>query len=375
MTFRRVVPYLVMIGALVAIVVALGGVKGLQFAAMGEAYASMPEHREYVGAHKAVEDEWEQTLTAIGSVVAVQGVMVSTDMPGVVEEILFEPGTRVQAGDVLLRLDTAVEEAELASALASQELAQLNVQRTRDLKERRAVSQADLDTAEADLKQAQARVAAIEATIGRKHVRAPFGGFLGIRLVNLGEYLSAGAPIVSLQALEALYVNFTLPQQRLSLVEPGMVVRVTSDTWPGQAFEGRLTAINPAIQQTTRSLDLQATFENKDLLLRPGMFVQVHLVLPDREPVIAIPVTAVLKAPYGDSVFLVETREDGALIARQRFVRTGRAMGDFVAVLEGIEPGETVVSSGAFKLRNDVRLEINNEQAPEPQLNPRPAEG
>ncbi|TVR53348.1 MAG: efflux RND transporter periplasmic adaptor subunit [Puniceicoccaceae bacterium] len=374
MKFKPLLPYAFVAVLLLLIVGVLGGTKALQIVAMIEAGEAMPEPFETVGTHQAREDQWERTVRAIGSVTAIRGVTLAVETAGIVREIGFEPGTRVSAGAVLLRLDAELEEADLASARASAELARLNLDRARELYQTRSASRADLDTAEASLKQAEARVAALEAAIRRKTVTAPFDGRLGIRRVNLGAYLTPGTPVVSLQALEAVQVDFSLPQQNLDRIREGMTVRIRTDASPDRVFEGRLTALDPDVDPVSRSLSLQATLENPGELLRPGMFVQVEVVLPEPEPVVMIPATAVLRAPYGDSIFVVEKRADGAPVARQRFVRVGRTRGDFVSVTDGLRSGETVVTSGAFKLRNDLRLEINNDQVPEPRLDPRPEE-
>jgi membrane fusion protein, multidrug efflux system len=374
MNLRSFIPYVVVLFLLLAVVATLGGTKVLQIRALIEAAESTAEPPETVATFTAVEDHWERTLRAIGSVAAVRGVMLSADLPGVVRSISFESGEMVQQGDVLLRLDVSVEEAELESATASVDLAELNLKRAQELIAQRAGSQAELDLAEATVRQARARVASLQATVDRNTVRAPFAGFLGIRQVNLGQYLSPGAPVVSLQELDRVHVDFSLPQQSLQLVNRGMLTRVTTDAAPGEVFQGPLTAWNPDIDVRTRNIKLQATLDNTAGRLRPGMFVRVELILPDPESVIAIPATAVRYAAFGDSVYVVEQGEDGSTVARQRLVRTGRRQGDFVAVLEGLRAGETVVAAGGFKLRNNAPVEVNNEQAPQPSYDPLPAE-
>ena len=253
------------------------------------------------------EEKWPDTLTAIGSISAEQGVTVSPEIAGKVSEIAFESGAVVAKGDLLVRLDTSSEEAQLRAIEAQVELARLNAERDRQLRANNTLSQSELDAAEAVLKQNQANADAIRATIEKKNIRAPFAGQLGIRLVNLGELLDVGKPIVSLQSLSPVYADFSLPQQELARLRTGLPVRVSSDTYPDQRFEGTLTALNPDLDQTTRSVRLQATFENAEKQLRPGMFVRVEVVFPEEQTVLAVPATAILSAPYGDSVYVIES--------------------------------------------------------------------
>ena len=241
------------------------------------------------------------------------------------------------------------------------------------------VPQSELETAEATLKQTQGMADATRAIIQKKTILAPFAGRLGIRLVNLGQYLDAGKPIVSLQSLTPIYADFSLPQQELARLQTGMRVRVTTDTYPGRQFEGTLSAINPDLDAQTRSVGLQATFGNAEQLLRPGMFARVEVLLPEEQPVLVIPATAVLSAPYGDSVYVIESKmgkDSGKpeLAVRQQFIRTGRAQGDFVSVESGLKPGERIVSAGIFKLRNGMSVIENNELSPKNDLAPHPSD-
>jgi membrane fusion protein (multidrug efflux system) len=241
------------------------------------------------------------------------------------------------------------------------------------------VPQSELDTAEATLKQTQGMADATRATIEKKTIRAPFAGRLGIRLVNLGQYLDTGKPIVSLQSLAPIYVDFSLPQQELARLKTGMPVRVTTDAYPDRQFDGKLTAINPDLDSQTRSVGLQATFENADQLLRPGMFARVEVLLPNEQSVVAIPATSILSAPYGDSVYVIEPAPDKGngkpgLVVRQKFIRTGRTRGDFVSVESGLKAGERIVSAGIFKLRNGMSVIENNELAPKNALAPNPSD-
>jgi len=368
---------------IIAIVVVLGvvgglaGVKFLQIRkliAAGKSFAPPPESVSTAVAH---EEKWQVSLTAIGSITAVQGVTVTPDIPGTVREIAFESGAVVSKGDLLVRLDTSSEEAQLRALESQVELARINLARMRSLRTDNMVSQSDLDTAEATMKQTQANADAIRATIEKKTIRAPFAGRLGIRLANLGQYLDAGKPIVSLQSLSPVYADFSLPQQELAQLKTGMRVHLFTDTFP-DVFDGVLTAINPDLDAATRSVGLQATFANTNQLLRPGMFVRVEALLPDEQNVLVIPATSLLSAPYGDSVYVIESKsgKDGKpeLIVRQQIVRTGRARGDLLSVVSGLKAGERIVSSGIFKLRNGMSVVENNSLTPKSEATPHPAD-
>ncbi len=359
-----------------AVVGSLAGVKFLQIHALVEAgkHAVMPA--ETVSSAVVHEEKWQNTMNAIGSVVAVQGVTVTPEIEGTVSEIAFESGALVQKGDLLVRLDTSLEDAQLRATVAQADLARLNADRSRKLFADKTISQADLDTAEATLKQTLADADAIRATIGKKTLRAPFAGRLGIRLVNLGEYLDKGKAIVSLQSLAPIYVEFSLPQQELAQLSKGLRVRVSIDAYPDKKFEGELSAINPDLDPNTRSVRLQATLANADQLLRPGMFARVEVLLPVEQTVLAVPATAVLSSPFGDSVYVIEptTNSPPGLIVRQQFIRTGRARGDFVSVETGLKAGEKIASAGIFKLRNQMPVVENNQLAPKPSTTPKPAD-
>lgn len=374
MSLRRLSSYILVVFAIVLIFGVLAGIKGHQISRLIASGGDMPEPSESVAARPVELRSMERTITALGTVQPFQGVRVAADLPGIVREIHFESGQFVSMGDVLVKLDTSVEEAELASAQAQARLAKIDRDRVRELFRKDAVAKAELDAAEAFYDQSVARVGAIEATIARKTVHAPFDGQLGIREVQSGQFLNSGQTVVSLQNLNTVYVEFTLPQQRLEQLVKGMNVRTLSNASPDRVFEGALTAIQPDVDPRTRNVRLQATFSNGDGALRPGMFVRVELVRPGDEQVLLIPGTAILYAPFGDSVFVIGEREDGAKIVRQRFVRRGSDRGDFVVITDGLEEGELVVTDGAFKLRNNLRVIINNDKAPEPQLFPQPDE-
>jgi len=356
----------------------LAAVKGLQIGKLiaGAAEAGPPP--DTVSTAQVTRERWDRTVESVGSMRAVQGADLSTEESGVVTKILFENGAEVQEGDLLVELDTDTEQANLRSAEAEQHLASTVYERTRRLRENNTVPQSDLDAAESQLRKMSALVEQLKATIRKKQLNAPFGGRLGIREVNLGQFVNQGDKIVSLQSLDPIYVDFLLPQQLLSQLLPGSEIRVMTDVYPGKIFEGQLTAVNSEIDPVTRNIRLQGTLKNPDGLLRPGMFGRVVLSLGDPQEVTAIPLTAVITATYGDSVFVVEEKagEEGSkqLVATQRFIRTGRAEGDFISVTEGLEAGETVVTAGAFKLRNGSAIKVNNDMAPKPERAPRPTD-
>jgi membrane fusion protein (multidrug efflux system) len=367
---------MMMLAAVAVLVVGLGLVKFLQIrAAMaaGAAFQMPPEAVTTIVVH---EEHWPAMLNAIGSVSAVHGVTLSADLPGVVESIDFESGRRVNAGDVLVRLDSSQERAQLAAAEAQRDLAKLNLDRSRQLLEKGVVAQADFDQLAAQAKQAEARVGEIRATIERKKIRAPFAGVLGIRQVDLGEYLNAGTPVVPVQSMDPIYVNFSLPQQQVASLRIGAEVRVSADSIAIVHTVGKITAINSIVDEATRNVQVQATFENPHGVLRPGMFVDVQVVQGASASVIALPASAVSYAPYGNSVFIVgDIPGPGGKKyrgVRQQFVTLGGGRGDQVAVLSGVKPGEEVVTSGVFKLRNGAAIFVNNTSQPGNNPAPRP---
>ncbi|MGD9016069.1 MAG: efflux RND transporter periplasmic adaptor subunit [Desulfobacterales bacterium] len=368
---------LITIVGLIIVVGALAGVKSLQISRMvaqGEQFSPPPET---VTTSKVTSDRWETTMAAVGSLEAVQGVTVTAELTGRVEKIAFEPGATVEAGALLVQQDISTESARLRAAKATVSLTKVNLRRAKELLSEEVVSQQTYDKAEADYIQAVAEADNIRSIIGKKTIRAPFAGRLGIRQVNLGQILNEGDPIVSLQAMDPIFVNFSLPQQRLPFIEPGLDVRVATDALPGRSIGGLITAVNPEVDAGTRSIKIQATVGNPDERLRPGMFVDVEVILPTAKTVLAIPATAILYAPYSDSVFVVEkVKGDGedpsGLEVRQQFVRLGEKRGDFAEVVSGLEEGDTVVSTGVFKLRNGQQVVVDNTLSPEFKLAPKP---
>lgn len=374
--FKRIV--LALLG-LAVVVGALAGAKYFQIKGMiaqGQNFVPPPGVVTTAGV-KA--DRWESFLTAVGSLEAVQGVEVTAELPGKVVRIAFEPGTKVSAGELLVQQDTSVELAQQRAAEAAVALARLNLARARELVATKTISQSTFDNADTQFKQAEAQLDNINAIVAKKTIRAPFSGRLGIRQVNLGQNLKEGEPIVTLQTMDPIYANFLMPQQQLAQVKKGLRVRLAMDALPGQMVEGVITTINPLVDDATRNFRIQATVANPEENLRPGMYVNVTLVLPETVEVLAVPATAVLYAPYGDSVFVVEEKKaEGAassgLFLRQQFIRTGEKRGDFVSVVSGLKGGETVVSTGVFKLRNGQAVVVDNTLSPEFKKSPTPAD-
>jgi membrane fusion protein (multidrug efflux system) len=290
----------------------------------------------------------------------------------------IDSGAAVWKGAVLVKLDTSAEEAQLGGAIADAELARISLDRARRLREAGSNAQADLDAARARAAQAESAVASLRATIAKKTVRAPFDGRVAIRQIELGQAVSAGAPITSLQSVDPIHADVWLPQQALADLRVGQRARLRTDVFPGASWDGAVTAINPEVDPATRNVRVRATFANADGRLRPGMFGNVDVLSPEKRQVLLVPATAVVFAPYGDSLFVVERATDASgkesTVARQRFVRTGERRGDFVAVTSGVEDGETIVSAGAFKLRNGMPVVVNDALAPKPDVAPRPAD-
>jgi membrane fusion protein (multidrug efflux system) len=385
---KRMILMLAVTGALVA---ALGFVKFKQIQvaiAQGAAFQPPPDA---VTTIVAQEEAWPATLSAIGTMAAVQGVTVSADLPGTIDRIAFESGRAVRQGDVLAQLDMRQERAQMAAVEAQRELARLNFDRMQGLLNERVISRAEFDRATAEQRETEARVGEIRAAIDRKTIRAPFSGILGIRQVNVGQYLAGGDPLVSLQSLNPIYVNFGVPQQDAGQARVGRAVRVTAgppslSASAGQAadrvdvdFTGRVTAIDSIVDEKTRNVQVQATLANPDGKLRPGMFVQTELVLGASRPVVSLPASAISYAPFGDSVFVVTDLKDPAGKSyrgvRQQFVKVGGARGDQIAIVSGVKPGDEVVTSGVFKLRNGAAVHINNKVKPANNPAPKPQEG
>jgi membrane fusion protein (multidrug efflux system) len=313
----------------------------------------------------------------VGSVSAVQGAVVSAELAGVVSEINFQNGGEAKKGEVLMKLDASQEEALLRSAEAEAQLAKTDLERSRDLAIKKVVSGAEFDSAQSKFTRLNAVVDQMRSSITKKTLIAPFDGQLGIRQVNVGQMINAGQQVVQLTSLDSLFADFALPQQYLGQLTPGLEVHVTTDAIPGRVFNGKLTAINSMVDSSTRNITLQATLDNSDHALRPGMFAKAEVMLPEKHKTLVVPGSAISYAPFGDSVFVIEKKKDEktgkeSQVIRQQFVRVGEGRGDLVAITQGLKAGETIVSTGVFKLRNGMSVTINNDLAPNPQVNPHP---
>jgi membrane fusion protein, multidrug efflux system len=359
---------------LFGLVVVVGGILGLKAVQIGSliSFASEAEAAGIppmsVATAVAGEAEWEQTMRFPGTLRPVQGVTLTAEVGGIVSQIGVENGSAVKTGELLLSLDAREDRAQLASAVARRRLAQLNLERARELKDKRIVAQSELDSALSAFDEADAAVTNLQALIDKKTIRAPFDGEAGIRLVNLGQTVRPGDALWPVYSNDPIFVEFEVPQTRLPELGLGMRLRVESDGLAEPAV-GEVTAINPLIDDVTRTVRVQGTLRNPEGTLRPGQFAMVEVVLPETAHVVAVPATAIVAAAYGDSVFVVEESE-GKMVVRQQFVQTGDSRGDFIAIRKGVEPGERVVSAGAFKLSNGMAVEPNDAMQPEPQLNP-----
>lgn len=367
---------ILMLAAVLIFIATIAAIKTRQIRAGIKQHNSFQPPPEAVTTVIARREEWPATWNSIGSVAAVHGVTVSADLPGIVDKIEFESGQPVGAGAVLVRLDTRQEQAQLAAAQAARDLADLNLKRARGLVAQGISAQADLDRIAAEQKQAEAKAGEIRATIDRKTIRAPFAGVLGIRQINLGQYLEGGAPVVPLQSVRPVYVNFSVPSEQVARLKVGSAIHAAAEGATGVEADGRVTALDSVVNEATRNVQIQATFANADGKLRPGMFVKTNVGVGAGEPAITVPTSAILYAPYGDSVFIVEdvTGPKGQryLGVRQQFIKLGASRGDQVAVLTGIKPGEQVVTSGAFKLRNGAAVKVNNKVQPGNSPAPKP---
>lgn len=362
---------------LVLIIGALGGLKALQIKDLIAAGEGMTPPPTAVTAISVQRSDWETTLRAIGTLEAAQGVVITADLPGRVSKLYFDGGERISKGSLLLEQETSTEDAQLAAADSDLDLAQSNLDRVSRLYRSRVVSRAEFDSAQSQASAAQAQVENLTANLTKKRITAPFDGRLGLRLVDIGQDLSQGVAIVSLQALDPMRVNFSMPQKALADIKDGLEVRVTSNAVPDRIFEGNITAINTEIDAQTRTVRAQATLNVKAddgseiPTLLPGMFANVEVVLPDVKEVLMIPISAVNFATYGDSVFVLENNENDQLSARQQFVQLGERRGDFVEVTKGLEEGQTLANDGVFKLRNGATVVVK-ENGSEPSLKPQP---
>ena len=366
---------ILVVGVMAILLGGLGFVKFRQIESAVHASAFQPPP-EAVTSIVTLREQWPATMSAIGTMEAVHGVTVSADLPGTVARINFDSGKPVHEGDILVELDTRQERAQLASLEAQRDLAKVNFARTQQLVNDGVISRQEFDQATAQQKATEANVAEIKATIERKTIRAPFSGILGIRKVNLGQYLPAGSPIVSNQSLNPIYVNIGIPQQAAAQIQIGRKIRVTTEDVADKVFNGSITAVDSEVDPTTRNIQIQATLANPEGKLRPGMFVQVELPVGAGRPVIALPASAINYAPYGDSVFVITDLKDPQGKAyrgvKQQFVKLEGSRGDQVGVISGLNPGDEVVTSGVFKLRNGAAVQVNNKVQPGNSPAPKP---
>lgn len=377
--------YVIVIIALVLVIGGLGGIKATQIKSLidfGQTMQAAGPPPEAVNTRLAEEQSWEGLLSATGTVVTERGVTLSNDAPGVVSKLHFESGQNVKQGQVLVELDASVERAQLASLVARQRLAKQSLERSEKLLPTGAIPQAQFDADQSAYDSLGADINALQAEIDRKVVRAPFSGRLGIRAINQGQYLAPGTAITLIDSSDAVYVDFTLPQQELDQLKVGLTTRIYLKSGGTPIAEGTISAVEQSLDTATRTIRLRASVKNKSGALRPGMFVNVGIALPETQKVLVVPATAIVHAPYGDSLFVVEPKKDDAgkpvtgqdgqpvQAARQQFVRLGAMRGDFVAVVDGVKPGEEIVTVGAFKLRNGSPVAVKTEKIIDPKLNP-----
>jgi membrane fusion protein (multidrug efflux system) len=374
--------WIVSVLGIIVVITSLVGIKVGQIRAMIQAGQSFVPPPESITSAKVESDSWQSRRSAIGTLVAVHDVILGAEFPGLIREVTFASGTTVRRGEVLVRLDTANEKAQLASAMADRELAKATLERAHALRKGGANTPADLDVAEARAKQTRAVVANIQATIAKKTIHAPFDGRVAMKQVERGQVVSQGTPIATLQSVDPIYTEFSLPQQALTDLKTGQVATMRVDSFPGKTWHGTISAVNSEVDPATRSIRVRATFPNKEEILRPGLFANVEVNAADQHQVLLVPATAVVYAPYGDTVFVLDAAKDdaakgsdpSALVAQPRFVRLGERRGDFVAIVSGLKEGETVVSNGAFKLRKGMRVVVNNSLAPPIELDPKPTD-
>lgn len=360
----------------VAMILIVGGIVGYKLFGrhmMNVGMAAQKPPPATVATTPARESGWQPALHSVGSFAATQGIVVSAQLDGAVTKIAFEPGVTVEAGQLLVQQDVSTETAQLENAEAAATLSALGLERAKQLRANGTNAQSELDAAEATFNQTRAAIATIRSMIDKKTLRAPFAGRTGIRQVNLGQFLRSGAEIVSLQALDPIFFNFTLPQQHAAQVQPGQPVAVTVDAYPGVIFSGAISALNPDIDPATRTLQLQATLPNSDHRLQPGMFGSIEVQLPAIDRVVTVPLSAIVYNPYGNAVYVVEPAKDGTgSVVRQQFVQLGATRGDQVAVLKGVTAGAVVVTAGQLKLRNGASVVVNNTVMPSDSPAPKP---
>jgi membrane fusion protein (multidrug efflux system) len=366
------------VSAMILFIVAIGAWKAFQISqaiAMGKAFKMPPDA---ITSLTVAKENVAPTLDAVGSITSPQGVMLSADLPGIVTTIDFESGSHATNGQLLAQLDTRQEEAQLRTARAKLDLARQNLDRAQDLSQKHVIAQSAYDEAKSQYDAAMATVDETQATIDRKTIRAPFTGDLGIRQINAGQYLKSGDPIVQLESLDPIYANFALPQQNIGKLHVGQQVRIQADGYPDKTFTGTITAINSAVDTSTRNVQIQATVANPQHILRSGMFAGVQVLLPERDSVIMVPATSVQYAPYGDSIFVIETMKDPSgkeyVGVREQAVTLGKTRGDQIEVLAGLKNGDQIATSGIFKLRQKGAVKVENSVQPGNNPAPKPTD-
>ena len=374
-------PKLVLVLAIIAAIfflVGIGGWKAMQISqaiAMGKSFKMPPDA---ITSLKVSKETVAPVLETVGSLSSPQGVMLSADLPGIVTAISFESGSRATNGQLLVQLDTRQEEAQLRTAKAKLDLARQNLDRAKDLSAKRVIAQSAYDETKSQYDAAVASVDETQAMIDRKTIRAPFEGFIGIRQINAGQYVKSGDPIVQLESLDPIYVNFALPQQNLAKLQVGQAVQLKADGIPDKVFKGSINAINSAVDTTTRNIQVQATIPNPDHVLRSGMFAGVQVVLPNRESVVMVPATAVQFAPYGDSVFVIKTLKDPQgkefLGVQEVVVTLGKTRGDQIEIVKGLNQGDEIATSGIFKLHEGGAVKVENSVQPGNNPAPKPTD-
>jgi len=367
--------FLIALFGFALVVLSLGAVKVAQIKALSSQPREMPASSvTSIAAEVAL---WRPTINAIATLAPVEGVILGADADGTVVKIAVESGAVVNAGDILVELDVSVESAQLAAAEARRKIADLDRARAVELLGKSTISQAELDAANARLTQAQADSAALRAAMNKKVVRAPFSGRVGIRYVNVGQFVARGARLMPLQRLNPMFVDFNVPQRQLPEIAVGQTVLVKVDAYPGRVFRGKLNAIDPSVDATSRNVAVQATVDNPEELLRSGMFARAEIELPEGKPTVVLPATAIAYASYGNSVYIIEkmkSPEGGEYLGvRQQFVKLGPSRGDQIAIIEGVKPGEQVATAGVFKLRNGLPVQVNNAVVPSNSPVPKPA--
>ena len=360
---KRMVLVLLMLGLVLGAMFGWKYYQGQKMAAL----ASMPPPPASVATAEVQAERWQPYLTAVGSLVASQGILVTTEVAGKVSAIHFESGQQVEAGTPLLQLDSSVDRAELKGIVAERRLAEQQYKRREELLDSKTISRSDVDEARLRVDNAKAQVATRQAIIGKMDITAPFAGWLGIRQVDLGEYLQPGAAIVPLEALDPIYVDFALPERNIDQVSAGQSIEIAVQAFPNEVFTGQISAMNPGIDPGTRSLRIRATLENSQAQLRPGMFAEVRTVLPLRPAVLTLPQTAITYNPYGDSVFVIQESGSETSVQRRQ-VKTGDVRNGRVEIVSGLQAGEQVVTVGQVKLRNDQAVIIDNTLVLEPQI-------